>query len=149
MTPTVCLTPQRLRSRVERVVQTLWFEAVGLILVTPLFALASGERMGASLLVLAALSATVMAWSAVYNSLVDRIEQRVSGRIASNRPHHWRVLHALGFEVSAVAFTWPLVVTLTSLSWHDALKAEVGLTLAYAAYGYVFHLVFDRLRPVR
>lgn len=149
MTPTVCLTPQRLRSRVERVVQTLWFEAVGLILVTPLFALASGERMGASLLVLAALSATVMAWSAVYNSLVDRIEQRVSGRIASNRPHHWRVLHALGFEVSAVAFTWPLVVTLTSLSWEDALKAEVGLTLAYAAYGYVFHLVFDRLRPVR
>ena len=138
-----------LRSRRERALQTLWFEGIGLAVVSPLFAHFSGVHMGSSLFVLMMLSITVMTWSAIYNSVVDRIERRLAQRVASDRPHHWRVLHAVGHEVSAVAFTWPLVVALTSLGWMDALWAEAGLTLAYTAYGYLFHLVFDRLRPVR
>jgi uncharacterized membrane protein len=138
-----------LRSRRERALQTLWFEAIGLAVVSPLFAYFSGVQMGSSLFVLVVLSITVMTWSAIYNSVVDRIERRLSCRVASDRPQHWRVLHAVGHEVSAVVFTWPLVVALTSLDWTQALWAEAGLTLVYAAYGYLFHLVFDRLRPVR
>lgn len=34
------------------------------------------------------------------------------------------------------------------LGWMAALLADVGLTFLYSAYGYAFHLVFDRLRPV-
>ncbi|MEO7852384.1 MAG: chlorhexidine efflux transporter [Rubrivivax sp.] len=132
----------------ERVIQTLCFELVGLALVSLPFAHLSGCTVGDSLLVLLALSIVVMSWSAVHNTAFDLVERRWTGRLASNRPQRWRVLHALGLEVSALFATWPLVVALTALDGRDAFVAEIGLTLAYAAYGYCFHLVFDHIRPV-
>ena len=139
----------RLRSRRERALQTLCFEALGLALVSPLFAWFAGASAGDSLLVLAALSLAVMCWSALYNTLFDLLDLRCTGRVASARPQGLRVLHALGLETTAVLVTWPLLVWLTPLGWIEALAAELGLTAAYAVYGYCFHLGFDRLRPVR
>ena len=138
-----------LRSRRERAIQTLWFEALGLALVSPLFAQFVGGTGAESLLVLAALSVTVTGWSALYNTVVDWAELRCTGRVASDRPHRWRLAHAIGLEFTAVLLTWPLIVALTPLGWLDALVADLGLTVAYAVYGYLFHLGFDRLRPVR
>jgi uncharacterized membrane protein len=147
--PPVVRLQRTLRSRRERLIQTLWFEALGLAIVSPLFAFFAGVSTGESLVVLIALSIAVMGWSAVYNTAFDRIEQHCTGRVASDRPHGWRVLHTVALEASALVVTWPLIVALSSLGWLEALAAEVGLTLAYALYGYVFHLGFDRLRPVR
>lgn len=139
----------RLRSRRERALQTLCFEALGLALVSPLFAWFAGAPTGESLLVLAALSVAVMGWSALYNTVFDVLDLRCTGRVASERPRGLRVVHALGLETTAVLVTWPLLVWLTPLGWFEALAAELGLTLAYAVHGYCFHLGFDRLRPVR
>jgi uncharacterized membrane protein len=138
-----------IRSRRERLIQTLWFEALGIVIVSPLFAHFAGPSMGESLIVLTALSAAMMCWSALYNTAFDLIEVRCTGRVASDRPHGLRVLHTIGNEVTALIVTWPLMVALTPLAWLQALAAEIGLTLAYALYGYLFHLGFDRLRPVR
>lgn len=139
---------RRLRSRRERLIQTLWFEALGVAIVGPLFAFFAGISTGESLVVLIVLSIVVMGWAAFYNTVFDRIELHCTGRAASDRAHGWRVLHAVVLEASALVVTWPLIVALSSLGWLEALAAEVGLTLAYALYGYVFHLGFDRLRPV-
>ena len=133
----------------ERLIQTLWFEALGLAIVSLPFAHFSGLTVGDSLAMLFTLSIVVMVWAAFYNSAFDRIEQHLTGRVASDRPQRWRVVHAVSLEVSALVVTWPLVVALTPLGWLDAFFAEIGLTLAYVAYGYLFHLSFDRLRPVR
>jgi uncharacterized membrane protein len=57
-------------------------------------------------------------------------------------------VHAIGLEATSVLATWPLIVMVAHLGWWEALLADIGLTLAYALYGYLFHLVFDRLRPV-
>ncbi len=89
-----------------------------------------------------------MTWAAVYNTLFDRLELRFTGRVASERPHALRTLHTVGLEATAVLLTWPLVWALTDLGWWGALAADLGLTLAYMVYGYLFHLGFDRLRPV-
>ena len=132
----------------ERVIQTLCFEALGLVIVSLPFAYFAGVTAGDSLIVLLAISIVVMSWAALYNTAFDRIEQRLTGRVASDRPQRWRVLHTLAFEASAVIATWPLLVALTPLTWREAFFADIGLTLAYAAYGYVFHLAFDHIRPV-
>ena len=132
----------------ERVIQTLWFEALGLAIISLPFACFSGETVGDSLVLLVALAIVVTFWAALYNTAFDLIERRLTGRVASDRPQRWRVVHALTLEVSAIVTTWPLVVALTTLSWLEALFADFGLTLAYSAYGYVFHLAFDRVRPV-
>ena len=137
-----------LRSWRERIRQTLWFEGIGLALVSPLYAWVSGSGGAESLVLVAALSVVVMAWAALYNTLFDLAEHRLTGRAASNRPHGLRTLHAVGLESSAVLLTWPLVWALTDLSWGAALVADLGLTLAYMVYGYLFHWAYDKLRPV-
>jgi uncharacterized membrane protein len=138
-----------IRSGRERLIQTLWFEALGALVVGPGFAWFTATPAGESFVVMLALSIAVMGWAAFYNTAFDRVERRVTGRVASDRPQRWRVLHAVGLESTAVVVTWPLIVALTSLGWLEALVAEFGLTLAYAVYGYFFHLGFDSLRPVR
>jgi uncharacterized membrane protein len=140
--------PAAVRGLRERVIQTLAFEVLGLAIVSLPFAHLSGATAGDSLLLLTTLSIVIMFWAALYNTTFDCIEHRVTGRVASERPPRWRVLHAIALEASALVVTWPLIVAMTTLSWRQAFIAEIGLTLAYTAYGYCFHLAFDRLRPV-
>lgn len=130
-------------------IQTLWFEALGWVIVSPLFAHFGGASIGASLIVLIVLSVVVMGWSALYNTAFDRIEVRRAGQVASDRPHGWRVVHTIGLEATALIVTCPLIVALTGFGWQQALAAGISLTLAYAVYGFFFHLGFDRLRTVR
>jgi uncharacterized membrane protein len=137
-----------LRSSRERLIQTLCFEGVGLVVVAPLYAWVAGAGLGESLAMIAAVSATVMAWAAAFNTVFDRIEHARTGRVASDRPHRWRTVHALALEASAALVSCPVIYAMTPLSWAQALLADLGLTLVYAVYGYLFHWVFDRLRPV-
>jgi uncharacterized membrane protein len=145
---TAATKPRAIRNLRERVIHTFWFELLGLALVAPLFAYFSGARAGDSFVLLLLLAIVVTLWSGLYNSAFDLAELRLAGRVASDRSHGWRVLHTIGLETSAVVMTWPLVVAVTKLGWREALFADIGLTLAYVTYGYVFHLAFDRLRPV-
>jgi uncharacterized membrane protein len=140
--------PGTTRSLRERVIQTLWFEGLGLVIVAPVFAYFSGAAAGDSFLLLTVLAFVATLWSGSYNAAFDRAESHLTGRVASDRSHGWRVLHAFGLETSLLALTWPLVVALTPLGWTAALVAEIGLTLAYLSYGYAFHMAFDRLRPI-
>ena len=141
--------PHGIRNARERLRQTLCFEAGGLLLVAPLFALSAGTRARDSFVLIALLTLLVMAWSALFNTAFDRVEHRLGGRPASQRPQGLRVLHALLHEASAVVLTWPTIVAMTGLSWSAALLADIGLTLAYALYAYVFHLVYDACRPLK
>ena len=110
---------------------------------------ASGAGAAASLKPVAALALVVMAWAALFNTAFDLLEHRLSGRVASERPGLWRLLHAALHEASAVVVTWPVIVALTGLSWSAALLADLGLTLVYAVYAYAFHRLYDWWRPVR
>jgi uncharacterized membrane protein len=141
--------PGGVRNARERLRQTLCFEAGGLLLVAPLYALLAGARMRDSLALIAVLTVLVMGWSALFNTAFDFVEHRLGAGPASQRPQGLRVLHALLHEASAVVLTWPAIVAMTGLSWHAALLADIGLTLAYALYAYVFHLAYDAWRPLR
>lgn len=145
----VSASPVALRSARERLIQTLWFEGVGIALVAPLYGLLTGTSMHQSAVLLLALSVTVMAWAACFNTVFDWLEARWARRCASNRPPGWRIAHAVLLEATAAIVTSPLIVALTDLGWAAALAANLLLTVTYALYGYVFHLGFDRLRPVK
>lgn len=141
--------PEGIRNARERLRQTLCFEAGGLLLVAPIYALSAGARMRDSVALILVLTLLVMAWSALFNTAFDLVEHRLSGRLASQRPQWLRMLHALLHEASAVVITWPTIVAMTGLSWGAALLADIGLTVAYALYAYLFHLAYDAYRPCR
>jgi len=139
--------PPKIRSTRERLRQTLAFEALGLALVTPLYSAAAHEGLDESFALLALLSAAVMLWSALFNTLFDLVEQLRWGRAASDRPQLVRVAHAALHEVTSVLVCCPLIYATTELSWSQALAADLGLSSGYAIYGYFFHLAYDRWRP--
>lgn len=132
----------------ERGLQTLWFEGLGLAVVAPLYGWAVGAGAGESFSLVVALSGVVMAWSAVFNTAFDIVEFRRTGRVASARPRWLRAMHAIGFETTAMGVSVPVIYAMSNYSWMQALQADVALTLAYAAYAYVFHALYDRWRPV-
>ncbi|MGQ0567489.1 MAG: PACE efflux transporter [Gemmobacter sp.] len=138
-----------LRSSRERLLQTVAFEAGGLALVVPLYAVATGAGSGESLALFVALSVAVMLWSPLFNTAFDLIDLRLTGRLASDRPHRLRLVHAVLHEVSTVVVTLPVIMVIGGHGWLDALALDVALTVVYAAYAYVFHLAYDRWRPVR
>lgn len=138
-----------LRSPRERAVQTLAYEAGGLCLSVPLVVLFGGGTMGQAFVLLLALSAAVLVWSPIHNTVFDWVDFRLTGRLASDRPQRWRLVHAASHEATTVVVALPILIWLGGLTVREALLADLGLTLLYAAYAYAFHLVYDRLRPMR
>lgn len=112
-----------LLSRRERIVQTLYFEFGGWVLVAPLYAVVSGALAAESAILIVVISITVMILSPLYNTAFDILDLRISGRKACDRLHHWRVVHAVLHEVSAILVTMPLIVF-----WADTVYGERWLS---------------------
>lgn len=132
----------------ERALQTLCFETIGVVLVTPLYMWSRGAEAHEGATLIIAISVAVMIWAPLYSLVFDMLEQRRCNRVASDRPHRLRVVHAVGYEVTCVAVTLPLAMVIGGLSLTQAAGLNIQLTLFYIVYAYVFFLVYDRLRPV-
>jgi uncharacterized membrane protein len=137
-----------LRSLRERALQTVCFEIGGLLIVSPVYAVIFKTPMAESAMLVFVLAVAVMLWSPLYNAVFDLVDLRLSGRVASDRPGGLRVVHALGHEASTLIVTLPLILLLTDLSLAAAIALDLGLSFFYAGYAYVFHILYDRLRPV-
>ncbi len=136
------------RSGIERILQTLIFEAGGLVLAVPAYEAAFGRGADQGLVLMVALSVAVMIWTPVHNMMFDRAEYRLTGRPASARPLSLRLIHALSHEITPIAITLPLIMILGQHSLSEALAVNFGLTLLYVAYAYAFYLAYDRLLPL-
>ena len=137
-----------LRSIRERVIQTLSYEIIGLVLISPLVAAFHGMANSDSVTLLVAVSLTCLAWVPIHNSLFDLVELRCSDRLASDRPQCWRLVHAASLEITSTLVTVPVILWFTGYGFWRAVLFDVSLTLAYMGYAYLFHLTYDRLRPI-
>jgi uncharacterized membrane protein len=137
-----------LRSFQDRVLQTVIYEAGGILLVTPLYVLSFGSSGGQSFVVMVSLSIATLIWFPVHNTAFDWFDLRLTGRLASDRPQRLRMLHALSHEISVCLITTPLLIVLGGHGLAEAILVDLALSFAYAGYGYVFHIVYDRIHPV-
>ncbi len=137
-----------LRSARERILQAAIYEVLALTLVTPAYAWAMGVSVGNSFITMALVSLGVMAWSSIYNAIYDRIHLRFTGRMAHERRWAGRALHAVLMEASITIFAVPIIFVMSGRGWLAALAADIGFTAAYIVYTYLFHLFYDRYRPV-
>jgi uncharacterized membrane protein len=137
-----------LRSARERACQTLAYEAGGLLLAVPLYALFAGAQTHDALILIAAVAVACMVWSPLHNTAFDWADWRFNRRVAGSRPHRLRLVHAVSHEASSVVVTVPVIIAFGGHSFLGALAVDIGLTLLYACYAYAFHIAYDRLRPV-
>ncbi len=138
-----------LRSLRERVIQTVSYELGGILIATPLYALVFSASLDGSLAMMAMLSVAVMLWSPLHNTVFDVIDLRLTGRVASDRPHRLRILHAVSHEATSLIVTVPLLMVFGGHSLFEAVVVDFGLTALFAVYAYIFNILYDRLRPVR
>lgn len=137
-----------LRSARERIIQTIAFEGIGIAIVSPFYASIVGQTAIASFAMITLLSIAILIWSPVYNTLFDFLDWHIRARVACKRSHGLRVFHAIMHEVSAVLLTCPILIWVGGHSLGAALSLNFGLTVFYSVYTYLFHVAYDRLRPV-
>ncbi|CUH45039.1 PACE efflux transporter [Ruegeria atlantica] len=138
-----------LRTFKERVIQTGSFELIGIAFVSPLYAYFTGASMVHGFAMIAMLSVVIMIWCPIFNTIFDLIERDKTARLACKRPQSVRVLHATLHEVTAVMITCPLLMVVGGHSLGSALALNVGLTLTYTVYTFLFHIAYDRVRPIQ
>ncbi|GGE36506.1 membrane protein [Marinicauda pacifica] len=134
-----------MRSTPDRVRQALSFEAIGLVIVTPLFAWLF-DRPLAEIGVLSLVSATIAtAWNYVFNLIFDHVLNHWRG--TPRKTLRLRILHAIGFEASLVIILLPVFAWWLSLSLLDALVMDSSFALFYMGYTFVFTWAYDSIFP--
>jgi uncharacterized membrane protein len=137
-----------LRSLLDRLRQIALYEIGGLALISPLFAFGAGISPASSIGLLAALSLIIGTWNGVYSTAFDWCERAITGQSADRRSLLARVAHAVFLEAGAVVFTTPLIAAWTDVSWKAAFIEDIGLTVVYVAYAFVFGLLYDSVFPI-
>jgi uncharacterized membrane protein len=138
-----------LRTFRERLLQSAALEAGGILLAGPLYAFATGQGHSDGIGLVAVLAAAILVWSPLHNYVFDLIEARHTTRLASDRPHGLRVLHALSHELTSTGVTVPLIMVFGGLEFWTALAIDLGLSAFYTVYAFAFFWVYDIVRPIR
>jgi uncharacterized membrane protein len=137
------------RSPRERLLQSVLYEISGTLIATAAYMAVLGGSAGSALMTMIALSLAFVIYAPVFNAVFDWIEWRATRRVASDRPHRLRVLHALLLEGSDTILSVPILMYMGDLGLGHAILADLGLWALHAAYAYIYYLIFDWVRPIR
>lgn len=134
-----------LKSRRERVVQALVFEALAIGVCTPLFAWVMGTSLFDMGAFTAATCVIALVWNVVFNTRFDRLLHRRGWRKGLLA----RCMHAVLFEAGLLLATVPLAAWWLQISLWAAFWLDVGLIAFFLPYTWVFHWTWDHLRERR
>ncbi|WP_084381041.1 multidrug/biocide efflux PACE transporter [Pseudomonas mucidolens] len=130
------------KSLTERVFQAIGFEALALLICTPLLAWIMQKTALEMGMVTLAISLLALTWNIIFNGLFDRLKARL--QLASGV---WtRVLHALLFEGGLIIVCVPLIAAWLDISLLQAFILDIGVLLFFLPYTYVYHWGYDVLR---
>lgn len=135
-----------MRTTSDRIRHAISFEVIGLLLVTPLGALAFDKPI-ADIGVVAFVSATIATgWNYLYNLLFDHALLRLRGTVLKTVPI--RVVHAVFFEAGLLLVLLPFISWYLGVSLVEAFLMDVSFAVFYLGYAFVFNWVYDVVFPV-
>ena len=135
------------RTGLDRLRYALLFEGILVAMFSVIAALLFDRSLMSMSALSIALSLVALAINLGYNYLFDRLDVR-NGRIPTERSRNWRIVHALGFEVTLVIVNLPLVMWWMGWNVWQALALDIVAMAAIVFYTYFFTLAYDRLFPV-
>jgi uncharacterized membrane protein len=124
----------------RRIVYVTVFEGLAIVVTGTSFASIAGSgfsRAGAAA-VLSSVIAT--SWNFAYNHWFERWEARQTKR---GRSVVRRIVHAVGFEGGLVLMLVPMFAWMLRTSLGEAFIMDIGLTVFFLVYAYVYNLGFD------
>lgn len=126
----------------RRVIHTLSFEVIALIIAVPLFTWVLGTGLKHIGIMTLVMSLIAMIWNMSFNKLFELWEAR---QRSQHRTIKRRVMHALCFEGGLLVATLPLIAWWMQMSIWQALLTDLGFMLFFLIYGFVFNWSFDRV----
>lgn len=135
-----------MRSTADRIRHAISFEAIGIVLATPLAAFAFHLPGGDSAIVVIASATVAMLWNYIYNLGFDHAMKALRGGTEKTTPI--RVLHAVLFELGLLAIMLPAIAWYLGIGLWEALMLDIALALFYMGYAFVFNWAYDRVFPL-
>lgn len=135
-----------MRTTRDRIRHAISFEVIGLLLITPLGALAFDKPME-DIGVVAFVSATIATgWNYLYNLIFDHALLRLRGAVQKTVPI--RVVHAILFEAGLLLVLLPFIAWYLGVSLLEAFLMDVSFAVFYLGYAFVFNWAYDVIFPV-
>lgn len=135
-----------MRTAKDRIRHALSFEIIGLLMVTPLGAIAFDTPMH-HIGIAALVGATIATlWNYVYNLIYDRMMLRWLGHLRKSLRQ--RILHALLFELGLLLALMPFLAWYLDVSLLTALVMDLGFAGFYLVYAFVFNWGYDVVFPL-
>lgn len=138
-----------MRTTRDRIRHTLLFEGIGIVLTSLIVATLVDESVVSAGVLALILSLLAMGWNYQYNLLFDRWLLKTRGSAKPGvRTIKLRVLHAVGFEGGFLVVSLPLVAWWLELGIWQALVMDIGFSIFFVFYGFVFNWGYDLAFPL-
>ena len=135
-----------MRSTADRIRQAVAFEAIGLLVATPLGSWVFGYELAdvGVLVIVGATAATL--WNYLYNLAFDHALRWLRG--SPRKTLAWRIVHAVGFELGLLVALLPFFAWWMQISLLEALILDLSFAAFYLAYAFVFTWAYEALFPI-
>lgn len=134
-----------MRTTKDRIRQAISFEAIGLLLSTPMAAFAFGFDLGKTS-VLALIGGTMATvWNYLFNLMFDHSLKRLNG--STRKSLKVRFLHAVSFELGLMLAFLPVIAWWMGIGLVEALIVDIAFVIFYLVYAFVFTWCYDTLFP--
>ncbi|MGQ3672433.1 PACE efflux transporter [Xanthobacter sp. TB0136] len=124
----------------RRVVYLVIYEALAIAVVTLGLSFASGQTAEHTSFAAIGSSVIAVVWNFTFNTAFEAWESR---QVVRGRSFRRRAAHALLFEAGLVIMLVPLFAWWLDMSLLDAFILDIGLTLFFLVYTFVYNLGFD------
>jgi len=126
----------------RKVVYVCLYEAIAITICSISFFALSDKDLGHATALSIACSAIAVMWNLAFNAMFERWEslQTVRGRSFARR-----AAHAIGFEGGLIVLLVPLIAWWLDVSLLQSLVMDIGLSIFFLVYTFVFGWVFDRI----
>lgn len=126
----------------ERVLHSILFEVIALLLFVPLAMAVTGKGAGTLTVLSITLSLIAMAWNFVYNWGFDAVFGQ--NRLARTLP--LRLFHGVCFEFGLIFVSLHLLMHVLQESFLTVLLMDLGAVAFFLVYAVLFNWVYDILR---
>ncbi|MEI8596515.1 PACE efflux transporter [Photobacterium sp. Hal280] len=135
-----------MRTQRDRIRHAIGFEAIALILITLVLSQMFGFDMAKIGVLGVIFSVIATFWNYAYNLWFDHAMLKYCGKLQKQTRH--RIIHALGFEMSLLVITLPMLAWWLDIGLWQALIMDLGLVVFYLVYAYVYNLAYDKVFPL-
>ncbi|HGM7838480.1 MULTISPECIES: PACE efflux transporter [Serratia] len=126
----------------RKLVYVTAYELIGMTISALGLALLSGHAPSSTGPLAVVITTIAVSWNFIYNYLFEWWESRQASR---TRTLKRRILHAVGFQLTLVAYLIPLIAWWMGITLWQALLLDMALIVIIPCYTFLFNWAFDKL----